>query len=101
MKIQFIKAPTKSVFTMLARRAADSKAILSEKPGGIGLVQGALADMIAAADMAEKASDVWVEEIRGICPQHFTMIAIFGDIADVESALQAISQNFKIDGHFN
>lgn len=86
---------------MLARRAADSKAILSETPGGIGLVQGALADMIAAADLAEKTSNVWVEEIRGICPQHFTMIAIFGDIADVDSALKAISQNFRVDGHLN
>lgn len=86
---------------MLARRAADGKAILSETPGGIGLVQGALADMIAAADMAEKAADVRVEEIRGICPQHFTMIAIFGEIADVDSALKAISQNFNVDGRFN
>lgn len=97
MKIQFIKAPTDAVITMLARRAADKESILSRRPGGVGLVQGALADMVTAADVAEKAAEVWVEEIRGICPQHFTMIAILGDIADVESALKSIREKFKVD----
>jgi microcompartment protein CcmL/EutN len=46
--------------------------------------------MIAATDVAEKAAEVWVEEIRGICPQHFTMIAILGDIAEVGTALEAV-----------
>lgn len=61
----------------------------------VGLVQGPLADMIAAGDIAEKTSGVSVEEIQGICPQHFTMIAIFGDTSSVAVALIAVSE--KID----
>jgi len=48
--------------------------------------------MIAAADVAEKAADVRVFDLKGICPQHITMIGIFGDIADVEASIAAIDQ---------
>jgi microcompartment protein CcmL/EutN len=46
--------------------------------------------MIAAADVAEKAGNVRVFDLRGLCPQHITMIGIFGDIADVEASIAAI-----------
>jgi microcompartment protein CcmL/EutN len=48
--------------------------------------------MIAAADVAEKAADVRVFDLKGICPQHVTMIGIFGDIADVEASIEAIER---------
>ena len=94
MKLQFIKAPAMGVMQMLSRRAADRERLLTTNPGAVGLVQGMLADMIAATDVAEKAAEVWVEEIRGICPQHFTMIAILGDIAEVGAALDAVRKRF-------
>ena len=94
MKLQFIKAPAVGVMQMLSRRAADRERLLITNPGAVGLVQGMLADMIAATDVAEKAAEVWVEEIRGICPQHFTMIAILGDIAEVGAALDAVRKRF-------
>lgn len=97
MRLQFIKAPSPGVMAMLARRAANREKVISVSPGAVGLVQGPLADMIAAADVAEKAADVWVEEIRGICPQHFTMIAIFGEIADVGAALEAVKKQFDAE----
>jgi microcompartment protein CcmL/EutN len=56
----------------------------------VGLVQGKLVDMIAAADVAEKAGNVRVFDLRGLCPQHITMIGIFGDIADVQASIAAI-----------
>ena len=96
MKMQFIKAPTVGVMQMLTRRAADRERLMAANPGAVGLVQAPLVDMIAAADVAEKASEVWVEEIRGICPQHFTMIAILGDIAEVGAALEAIKKRFVV-----
>jgi hypothetical protein len=96
MRLQFIKAPTPGVMLMLSRRAADRERLLSGNPGAVGLAQGQLADMIAATDLAEKAAEVWVEEIRGICPQHFTMIAILGEIAEVGAALDAIRKHFKV-----
>jgi microcompartment protein CcmL/EutN len=58
----------------------------------VGLVQGKVLDMIAAADVAEKAADVRVFDLKGICPQHVTMIGIFGDIADVEASIDAIER---------
>ncbi len=59
----------------------------------VGLIQGKLIDMIAAADVAEKAGDVRVFDLRGLCPQHITMIGIFGDIADVKASIEAIEQS--------
>jgi microcompartment protein CcmL/EutN len=59
----------------------------------VGLIQGKLVDMIAAADVAEKAGDVRVFDLRGLCPQHITMIGIFGDIADVKASIEAIEQS--------
>ena len=58
----------------------------------VGLVQGKVVDMIAAADVAEKAGNVRVFDLKGICPQHITMIGIFGDIADVKASMAAIEQ---------
>jgi microcompartment protein CcmL/EutN len=46
--------------------------------------------MIYAADIAEKAADVRVFDLKGTCPQHLTMIGIFGDIAAVKASLEAI-----------
>lgn len=61
----------------------------------IGLVQGKLIDMIYAADIAEKAVGVTVEDIRGTCPQHMILIGIFGDTASVEAALNEIKLKMK------
>ena len=77
LKIQFIKRPATATMNMLVRR---SRSLMSQKPEeirfeAVGLVQGPLADMVAACDVAEKTSGVLVEEIQGICPQHFAMIA--------------------------
>ncbi|MGI6065158.1 MAG: BMC domain-containing protein [Bacillota bacterium] len=93
VRIQFIKSPSPGTMAILARRRTghpEGKPV----PGAVGLVQGPLADMIAASDVAEKAAQVEVEEIRGVCPQHVTLIGIFGDIADVETALKAVTAYF-------
>ena len=56
----------------------------------VGLLQGSVSDVIMAADIAEKASDVEISEINGNCPQHITMIGMFGDVAAVNEAINAI-----------
>ncbi|WP_227763233.1 BMC domain-containing protein [Zhaonella formicivorans] len=94
MKIEFIKSPSPGTMAILARRMANGT-LCEHPPGAVGLVQGQLAEMLMAADIAEKAAQVAVEEVRGICPQHITMIAVFGDIAAVEAALKAIQQHFN------
>jgi ethanolamine utilization microcompartment shell protein EutS len=95
MDIQIIKSPSKGTLKMLKRRSFQndfSKDIMCD---AVGLVQGKLSEMFVASDIAEKAADVLVEEIMGVCPQHFTLIAIFGDTASVTVALAAISKTFK------
>ena len=97
LKIQFIKRPTQSTLKMLFRRSGTLRGQDPETSyfEAVGLVQGPLADIIAAGDVAEKTSGVLVEEIQGICPQHFTMIALFGDTSAVAVALTAVGE--KID----
>jgi microcompartment protein CcmL/EutN len=92
--IQIIPHPSPGVFEFLRQRVgvAGKKAFSeAEVPfTAVGLIQGKLVDMIAAADVAEKAANVRVFDLRGLCPQHITMIGIFGDIADVKAGVQAI-----------
>lgn len=93
---QIISHPSPGVFEFLRQRVgAVGKKIFAEAEipfTAVGLVQGKVVDMIAAADVAEKAGDVRVFDLKGICPQHITMIGIFGDIADVEASIAAINQ---------
>lgn len=91
MDIKIIKSPTAGTVEMLnRRRMVNPSNECRINYDSIGLIQGKLIDMVVAADLAEKAADVKVEEIRGLCPQHFVLLAVFGDTASVEAALKAI-----------
>lgn len=98
--VQFISHPSPGVFEFLRQRAgAVGKKLLTEPEipiGAVGLIQGKVVDMIAAADVAEKAADVRVFDLKGICPQHITMIGIFGDVAAVKASLKAIEENEQL-----
>ena len=89
---QFITQPGPGVIDiLLARMGPSAKKTLGVLDfSAVGLVQGKLLDMMAAADVAEKAADVQVFDLKGTCPQHLTMIGIFGDIAAVRTALDAV-----------
>lgn len=90
MEYRIIKSPSAGTIDILVgrMRADASKRITCAD--AIGLVQGRMIDMICAVDVAEKTVGVTVEDIRGSCPQNMIMIAIFGDTASVESAIQEI-----------
>ncbi len=94
LNTRIISHPSSGVLELLRQRmgAAGKKVFAqTEVPfGAVGLIQGKLIDMIAAADVAEKAADVRVFDLKGLCPQHITMIGIFGDIADVKAGIAAI-----------
>ena len=94
--IHIISHPSQGVFELLRQRVgAVGKKILSQAEvpfSAVGLIQGKVVDMIAAADVAEKAASVHVFDLKGICPQHVTMIGIFGDIADVKASVKAIEE---------
>lgn len=92
LNIQFITHPGPGVIEMLMTRMGTSgkKTLEVVNFSAVGLVQGRLVDMIAAADIAEKAASVHVFDLKGTCPQHLTMIGVFGDIAAVKTSLEAI-----------
>jgi hypothetical protein len=96
LNTQIISHPAPGVFEFLRQRVgAVGKKVFAEAEApftAVGLVQGKVLDMIAAADVAEKAANVRVFDLKGICPQHITMIGIFGDIAEVKASIAAIEQ---------
>lgn len=95
MDIRIIKSPSAGTVDILLRRKGSDRNTLPPCTDAIGLVQGKMIDMVVAADIAEKAVGVTVEDIRGSCPQNMVLLAIFGDTASVESALAQIQQEVQ------
>lgn len=95
MDIRIIKSPLAGTVDILLRRKGSDRNTLPPCTDAIGLVQGKMIDMVVAADIAEKAVGVTVEDIRGSCPQNMILLAIFGDTASVESALAQIQQEVQ------
>ncbi|WP_371363806.1 hypothetical protein SRRS_46940 [Sporomusa rhizae] len=95
MEYRIIKSPSKGTLDILLRRRGSVANSAIENCDAVGLVQGRLIDMVYAADIAEKAAGVVVEDIKGHCPQNLIMIAIFGDTASVEAAINDIQLKLK------
>ena len=92
---RIIKSPSQGTIDILMRRKGSGRDGRPECVDAIGLIQGRMIDMIIAADIAEKAVGVTVEDIRGSCPQNMILLAIFGDTASVESALREIKRKVE------
>ena len=90
MEYRIIKSPSQGTIDILCRRKGSGTAKPRGRTDAIGLVQGRMIEMICAADTAEKAVGVTVEDIRGSCPQNMILLAIFGDTASVEAAMDEI-----------
>lgn len=95
MEFRIIKSPTAGTIDILTRWMGIDVIKNMICFDAVGLVQGKMIDMICAADIAEKAVGITVEDIRGSCPQNMIMIAIFGDTASVESAIEEIKQKLE------
>lgn len=92
MDIRIIKSPSQGAIDILMRRKGSSKTEIPPCVDAVGLVQGKMIEMVVAADIAEKAVGVVVEDIKGSCPQNMILLAIFGDTAAVEDALSEIKR---------
>ncbi|HID55616.1 TPA: BMC domain-containing protein [Candidatus Poribacteria bacterium] len=95
MRVELINAPTEGTVRRLCRRMRylderEREDIRSRRWGAVALIQGPLAEIFTAADRAEKAANVIVEEIIGNCPQQIIVMAIFGDTSAVQAAVNAI-----------
>ena len=97
LKLHLVKRPSAGFWAILESRRVRLPNI-SEPfplPDAVGLMQGPAASILAASDIAEKAAAVKVAEIKGVCPSHITVIAIYGDTSAVAAALSAIQNNFQ------
>lgn len=90
MEFRIIKSPSEGTMDIIKRRVGVNCKTDLNSVDAVGLVQGRMIEMICAADIAEKAVGVTVEDIRGSCPQNMILIAIFGDTYSVESAVKEI-----------
>jgi len=88
--LRIIKTPSEGTMEILKRRIGNGVNVNLERVGAVGLVQGKMIEMFCAMDIAEKAVDVTVADVKGNCPQHMLMIAVFGDTSAVEGAMQEI-----------
>jgi len=93
MLIRVINTPAGAALRIIEGRRVSRDRPQLGRPAAIALIQGSLADILAAADVAEKSSAVEVDEIRGLCPQHICMIAVWGDTAAVKEAVNAVKNN--------
>lgn len=102
MDYRIIKSPSRGTVELLKRRMGIpvGQAESIDAADAIGLIQGKMIDMVCAADIAEKAVGVEVYDVRGICPQHMTLLAVVGDTASVGSALTEIEIKLK-EGNYN
>ena len=99
MDFYIIKKPSKGTIDILMRRrGTNSKELPPYGIDAVGLVQGKMVEMVVASDIAEKATGVTVEDIRGSCPQNMILLAIFGDTASVEEAMDKIRQTLGKKG---
>ena len=94
MNIRLIKRPTQGFWAILESRRVKTPYLdeIPVLPDAVGLIQGPVASILEAADLAEKAAAVKVAEIRGVCPSHMSLIAIYGDTSAVGASLEAIRE---------
>ena len=95
MEYRIIKSPTQGTMDILTRRKGSGAGQEIGPVDAVGLIQGRMIEMGCAADVAEKAVGVTVEDIRGNCPQNMILLAIFGDTASVEAAMDEIRRREK------
>ena len=95
MEYRIIKSPTQGTMDSLTRRKGSGAGREIGPVDAVGLIQGRMIEMVCAADVAEKAVGVTVEDIRGNCPQNMILLAIFGDTASVEAAMDEIRRREK------
>ncbi|XVG94851.1 BMC domain-containing protein [Eubacteriales bacterium KG127] len=98
MDLKIIKSPSKGTKDLIKRRMGlfnKEDTDFVDKADTIGLVQGKMIDMVCASDIAEKASGVEVYDVKGLCPQHMTLLAIFGDTSSVKAAMSEIEDKLK------
>lgn len=93
-KKRIINAPSKQILDMLKKRTPhDFRTLLDQfHVDAVGLIMVSIPDLYFYADVASKSANVVVSEVFGSCPQHVNTLAIFGEIAAVQAAMQSVEE---------
>ena len=70
LTIKTINSPSKGTINIIMRKINDENVksrLLEGTYNSVGLLQGPLAEIVVAGDIAEKASNVDIAEIQGVC----------------------------------
>lgn len=94
---RIIFAPDTNVMEMLRRRMPSEVRNLHKDSrfDAVALIQASIPNIFYFADLAQKAGAVYATELSGCCPQHISILAIFGDVAAVQAAVIAIESKYE------
>ncbi|MDH2926657.1 BMC domain-containing protein [Lonepinella koalarum] len=94
MKRRIINAPSQDVIRMMRKHmSTDGRAMLENCDiHSVALMMLSIPELYYYADIATKNANVVVTEIFGTCPQHVTTLAIWGEVAAVRTAVEAIEE---------
>lgn len=96
LTFELVIKPSENFRKILLRRMPDVDKQNPPVMGAVLLIQGQVAQILAALDIAVKASSVRGYEVVGNCPQHINTIAIIGNVAQVKQALNALKDGGKL-----
>ncbi len=92
---KIIHAPDPHVVDMIRRRlSSDSRKQLEDiRFDSIALINAIVPNIYYFADVAMKSGCVFAADVNGTCPQHTTTLALFGDVASINAAMDAIEKS--------
>ena len=90
--IRVIKGPLPSVTKMIIQRLhkEDQDILEGKYYNAIALINSTIPNIYYYADLAQKAGQVHAAILYGTCPQHITTLALFGEMAAVNTAVRSI-----------
>lgn len=98
MKFTIINKVSDDTVDILKRKIRSKKVedMFSEgKVDALGICHGSVPEILAASDIASKASNVAVCEIYGNCPQHMLSLAVVGETSAVKQAMTSVKNDIE------
>ena len=89
---RLVVKPTEALLEVLRSRLRPQVVKDFSGAGALLLIQGAVVDVLAAIDVATKASNVKASEVVGNCPQQLNTVVFWGSVSDVKQALSALKE---------
>ncbi|AER65950.1 microcompartments protein [Thermovirga lienii DSM 17291] len=89
---RLVVKPTEALLEVLKSRLRPRVVKDFNGAGALLLIQGAVVDVLAAIDVATKASNVKASEVVGNCPQQLNTVVFWGSVSDVKQALSALKE---------